>query len=233
MPAPYAIGLIVLFYALVILEFLIPSGGVLGIGAAIAAVTAILVAFTHSLTMGLWFLLILLVSTPALLGMLVRLWPRTKLGRQMLNALPGSPAGGESPDRPRTRSGVPLADLVGRIGVARSDLLPSGEVTIDDCHVNAVSLGQPIDKGSLVKVLRVTGRSLQVMVSESGERDPGGGVSVDPNAVPLEQPADNDANASASRNVSGRGLLDEIDLDDMEVSDSSETASVMEETDDR
>lgn len=236
MPATYAVGLIILFYALVILEFLIPSGGVIGIGAAIAGLTAIIVAFTHSLSMGLWFLLIVLVSTPALLAALVRLWPRTRIGRQMLNSLPANSEDGNLNDGPKTRTGIPLAELVGRIGLARCDLLPSGEVTIDDCHVDAVSLGQPIDKGSPVRVVRVKGRSLQVLPAEGVDNISEVGLPVRKVSVATEQDAGHGANGLSEPVPSSGGLLDEVDLDALDTQpgdDDSESGSMNAEEGDR
>jgi membrane-bound serine protease (ClpP class) len=52
--------------------------------------------------------------------------------------------------------------LVGKIGVARCDLLPSGDVQIDGRTYDAVSNGPAIDRGQSVRVVDVNTQRLVV-----------------------------------------------------------------------
>ena len=52
MPLQYAIGLLILFYILLVGEFFLPTGGLMGVAAVVSAIAAIAVAFTHSTTAG-------------------------------------------------------------------------------------------------------------------------------------------------------------------------------------
>ncbi|MEM9586506.1 MAG: NfeD family protein [Planctomycetota bacterium] len=167
MPLQYAIGLLLLFYVLVVLEFFIPSGGILGAGAALAAVAAIVVAFTHSLGMGATVTIILGVTTPLLFAVMVRVWPRTSIGRMLLNRRPGELAPEPAPKT--TLSGEPLTSLEGKLGVAKSDLLPSGRVRVDHHNLDAVSVGMPIERGTPVVVTRVQGSRVTVRPATADE----------------------------------------------------------------
>lgn len=167
MPAYYAIGLLIAFYAIAIAEILIPSGGFLGLSAVVVAVTSIIIGYTYSGTMAVTLTLIYVITTPILIGLLIRFWPSTKIGRRMLNretletdsALP----------EPTTIDGTPLSEFVGRIGIATSNLLPSGEVKMDGHRTGAISTGLPIDVGTAVMAVRLHSGKLQVRAANEDE----------------------------------------------------------------
>ena len=167
MPLYYAVGLLVLFYLLIVVEFFLPSGGVVGLGALAAALAAIVVAFSHSSTAGGSMLLLIAASTPLLFFFLMRLWPYTPIGRRILNRTPGM---SDPPLVERTTpSGTPLRELVGRVGVAKTNLLPSGLVVLDGEKLHAISLGMPIDAGTHIIVARIQGSRVQVRPAEPEE----------------------------------------------------------------
>lgn len=167
MPLYYAIGLLVLFYLLIVVEFFLPSGGIVGLGAAATAVAAIVIAFSHSSTAGGSMLLFIAASTPVLFFLLMRVWPYTPVGRRILNRTPGMTA---PPAAERTTArGTPLREFVGRIGVAKTNLLPSGVVVLDDQKLDAVSMGMPIDAGTHVIVARIQGSRVQVRPADPEE----------------------------------------------------------------
>ncbi|EMI25482.1 NfeD family protein [Rhodopirellula europaea] len=167
MPILYTIGLLVIFFTLAIAEILVPSAGLLGLFAVAAAITAVLIAFTVSLNFALAVILALLVLTPILLSIVLRLWPQTTIGKEILNR-----RSSESKSTTPTATapdGTPLTDLVGRYGVAASNLLPAGRVIVDGHKVDAVSTGMPIDSGDPIKVVRVQSGKLQVRLATSEE----------------------------------------------------------------
>ncbi len=167
MPAFYAVALLFAFYALVVAEILIPSGGLLGLTAAVVAVTSIIIGSTYSFSLAATLLLIYLLTTPLLFAILIRFWPKTKIGRMMLNR--ETLDADSTPPEPTTLDGTPLSELVGRIGTAASNLLPSGQVRIDGHKSDAVSTGLPIDAGTLVVVVRVYSGKLQVRAANEAE----------------------------------------------------------------
>jgi membrane protein implicated in regulation of membrane protease activity len=136
-------------------------------------------------------LLIYLVTTPLLFAILIRLWPKTRIGRMMLNR--ETLDADSTPPEPTTLDGTPLSELVGRIGTAASNLLPSGQVRIDGHKSDAVSTGLPIDAGTLVVVVRVYSGKLQVRAANETEV-----------VQSQQQPA---ANVSGSMDISSQGIL--------------------------
>ncbi|WP_164101823.1 NfeD family protein [Candidatus Laterigemmans baculatus] len=155
----WSIGLLIFALFCVVAEFLVPSAGLIGIAAALSFIAAILVAFGESQSLGMTFLAIAMISLPVLLTAMVRIWPQTPVGRRMLN-LPG----GGSEERavvedPRM---VELRSLVGRVGVARTDLLPSGLIEIEGRRYDAVAPGAAIDRGAAVEVFNVETGKIRV-----------------------------------------------------------------------
>jgi membrane-bound ClpP family serine protease len=149
----YLIVVLVAAYLFLIAEFMLPSGGLLGVTAAAMLIAAIVIAFSHSLLLGSAVILFVLVSTPLVLMGLVRAWPHTPIGRRMLNRRPNQSV--ESVPQRTTPRGTPIDQLAGRIGIAKTNLLPSGLVVIDDEKLDAVSQGMPIDAGSHVVVTHI------------------------------------------------------------------------------
>ncbi len=166
MPIFYTIGLLLVFCVLLVSEFFLPTGGMLGLTACVAAVAAIIIAFTHSTTAGLAASMVVIVAIPGILLSMIRLWPHTPIGRRMLNRRPGQRA----PDHERIMpDGTPIGEWIGRIGTAQTDLLPSGMVMIEDQKLDAVSTGMPIDAGTAVIVIKTHGRKIQVRAARDEE----------------------------------------------------------------
>jgi membrane-bound ClpP family serine protease len=69
---------------------------------------------------------------------------------------------GEIPDVDELKPEEPRRSLVGRVGVAKSLMLPSGSVLVDGQLIDAVSQGLPIDPGDAVVIVEV--RANRVMV---------------------------------------------------------------------
>ncbi|MGB7326917.1 MAG: NfeD family protein, partial [Rubripirellula sp.] len=159
----FAIALLFAFYLLLIGEFLLPTGGSLGFGAAVALVSMLVISFSHSVMAGVVMSVIVLFSTPLLVIGLVKVWPHTPIGRRILNRRPGQTVA-TAPQR-TTTGGTKLDDLVGQIGIAKSPLLPSGRVVIGGDKIDASSTGMPIDAGSAVVVVRVLAGRVQVRLA--------------------------------------------------------------------
>jgi membrane-bound ClpP family serine protease len=157
-PWAWAILLLVLGLALVVLEVFIPSGGILGFLAGCSILAAVVVGFMDGRPwVGLTILATAVFGIPVTVMLALRWWPSTPLGRRMLL---GAPTSGEVlPDGSRQRT---LKELIGREGVAKSKMLPSGAVSIDGRTINAVSEGMPIDVGQRVRVIDVHGNRVVV-----------------------------------------------------------------------
>ena len=167
--------LMLLAIGLVAMELFIPSGGVLGFLAACSVVAAIFLAFNNyeNHWVGLGFVALAVVGTPILIAVAVKYWPETSIGKAVL---PDVVSGDEVlPDNEQLRL---LRSLEGQVGLTKSKMLPSGGVRIDGRTVDAVSEGMPIEKGQLVRVVKVSGTRVvvrpldpeEVAEHESGKR---------------------------------------------------------------
>ena len=198
----YAFGLLLLYFFLLVGEFFIPSAGLIGIAAIVAALATIAVAFAESMYLGMIYTGTISVTTPIVLYFMIRVWPHTPLGRRILNRRPGDRF--EVEER-KMRDGTPIKDLIGRTGVAKTDLLPSGMVIIDDQKLDAVSTGMPIDAGSRIVVLNTTAGKVQVRAARADEN-----VSADSSS------ASQKSEEQLSSQQTLEGSLDSLDLDSLE-----------------
>ncbi len=141
---------------LVVLELLLPSGGVLGVLAALAYLGAIAAGYMQGgLHAGTLFMLAAISALPLLLYAVVRWWPHTAMGRRVIMHPPD-----EEQVLPASR--LQAADWVGRQGVALAALLPAGAVRIGGRVLDASSEQGSIEKGSLVRVVAVRDNRLVV-----------------------------------------------------------------------
>jgi membrane-bound ClpP family serine protease len=164
----YANAFLVAFYLFLIAEFFLPSGGLIAGAAAVVLIAALFLAFSHSMFAGWVMTLFVLITAPLVFYAMVKAWPHTAIGRRMLNRRPGEQA---PPREPRTLpDGTLLDDLVGRTGIARSDLLPAGRIEIAGNKLDAISTGMPIDAGTEVIVTSVNGGRIHVRAITNADR---------------------------------------------------------------
>lgn len=199
----FAILLVIAFYALVGLEFFLPTGGTAGIAAVIAIVAAIVISLEYGIYWAVGILLVTTLTTPPLIIALIRVWPRTIIGRRILNKRDDDPPVQTSVAT--TRRGTPLDSLIGRRGVAVSHLLPAGMVKIDGERINAVSVGLPINQDDRIIVVGLENRHLQVRLTKEPPEDH---HEIDPSTI---HTAGDVNSADTPANQSPRAL--EFDLD--------------------
>lgn len=156
----WAIILMLIGCGLVVMEVFIPSGGVLSLFSALTILACLVVAFRRDTTTGLSFLLITLVAVPSAVALAFKAWPLTPMGKAFLGELHTTAE--LTPPDPRRR-------LVGRVGVAKSKMLPSGSVLIDGTVIDAISQGEAIDPGQAVVVVEVRANRMVVRPADPGE----------------------------------------------------------------
>jgi len=166
----WALLVLLLAIALIVMEMFVPSGGVLGILAAVAVVAAVVTAYYLSGPVrGTLFLAVTVCTVPAVIVLTFHWWPRTPLGRRMLIQPP-------SPEQVRPEA-FRLRELIGRTGHARSKMLPSGAIVLDRRTYDAVSEGLAIEPGTPVRVVAVRGTHIVVRpvdaATESAQRPDG------------------------------------------------------------
>jgi membrane-bound ClpP family serine protease len=164
-PLVWSVLLLFLGLALVCVEVFVPSGGILGFLSIASLMAGIFLAFYHrGAETGFLFLTVTAVAVPAALVLAFRYWPKTPMGRRLLLDVP---SGQEVlPDSPRRQQ---LRQMVGKTGVAKSVMMPSGAVVVDGHTIDALSEGIPIDLGQRIKVIEV--RGTRVLVRPIDESD--------------------------------------------------------------
>ncbi len=159
-PLTWAIVLMLVGCALVVLEVFLPSGGLLSFLSAITIVGSVVMAFRRDLTTGLGFMVITVIAVPLTVALAFKYWPHTPMGKAFLGELATSDE--MLPEDPRR-------ELVGRVGVAKSKMLPAGSIFIDGHLVDAVSQGVAIEVGQPIVVVEV--KSNRVMVRPADEEE--------------------------------------------------------------
>jgi membrane-bound ClpP family serine protease len=173
-PLLWSILLLIAALGLIALEIFIPSGGVLGILAALAVIASLAVAFTGGMMTGTIMMLVTIVLVPLVVAGAVRWWPHTPIGRLLVLGVPAS-EDEVLPDTPEYRT---LGELVGKRGVAKTKMLPSGTVLIDGETHDALSDGMAVDAGQPIRVTAIRANRIVVVLDDSGdwhERDGGDG----------------------------------------------------------
>ncbi len=177
-PLSWAVLLMLIGCGLVVMEIFIPSGGILGFLSGVCIIGSVVMAFNRDSTTGISFILITLVAVPAAIGLAFKYWPLTPMGKAFL---------GELPDEEDVLPSDARRELVGRVGTAKSKMLPSGSVSIDGQLVDAVSQGSAIDKGQAVVVVEVRGNRVVVRPADEAEAQQRGDYPSDVLSTPAEE----------------------------------------------
>lgn len=177
-PLGWAIVFLLCGCALVVLEVFLPSGGVISFFAAIFLGASIWMAFRRDMSTGLGFIIVALVAVPALIGVALKYLPHTPMGKAFLGELPG-----EDESKPVD----PRRQLVGKIGVAQSKMLPSGAVMIDRKLYDAVAQGQAIEKDQPIVVIEVRGNRVMVRAVDDPKAGEALATSEDLLSKPIEE----------------------------------------------
>jgi len=155
----FAIILLLAGLGLVVLEVLLPSGGMISILAAAAFAGSLVLAFRESNGTGYVFLSVMLVCLPVSIGWAFRILPKTRIGKQMI--LTPTAANPEDFGAP----GVSVEDfgaLKGKTGVAITPLRPAGIALIDGQRYSVTAKGTLIEKDSAIVVEQVEGNNIIV-----------------------------------------------------------------------
>lgn len=159
----FNICLSLLGFAAIILEFFVPSAGVIGLLGAGCVVTGIVLTYSNfGLLTGTIFLTACAILGPIILFLYFKLFPNSFIGKKLIlhKKLKSSDGfiSGESND---------YGQLIGKEGTVDSKLRPVGRVLILGRLYNATTQGEFIDKGKNIKVINVDGNRIIVSQKES------------------------------------------------------------------
>jgi len=154
------LGLILLGVLLVVIEAFVPSGGIIGLMAAVSAIAGVVMLFRHDTMWGVTGLLLVIVLGPMLFIWSIKLLPHTPLGKSIVGDTGEEIAAKRDLEASRWRE--TRNSLVDREGEALTDLIPVGVVRIDGQRHDAVAHGEMIDRGTRVRVVGVDGLQIRV-----------------------------------------------------------------------
>lgn len=163
-PLIAAIILLVLGLLFIVLELFVPSAGILGILAGVCLTAGIVMGFFHSFPTGVVMLLVVVLAMPIVLALMIRIWPSTPIGRRILVKPPTKdevlPVGNHLDE---------LRETLGKVAIAKTKMLPSGIVVIDQRQFDAVCEGFAVEPGDKVRVVAVRSNRLYVQPYDPNE----------------------------------------------------------------
>lgn len=136
-----------------ILAELVLPGGVLGVVGFLCLIGAVIVTFTaYGVTWGLLALFVLVVLCLLTLSLWMKYFHRLPFTRSLLlNEEVG-----------RDKALDERQELIGEIGIALTDLHPSGHAEVNGTRIDVISEGQQIKKGETITVVSTSGPSIFV-----------------------------------------------------------------------
>ncbi len=150
--------------ALVVAEVCTPAFGMLAVAAMACLVAAVYHCFRINPVFGLVAVLVLLVGLPVYLAYMIKLFPKTPLGKRLSLRKVESSVGAGVPDA------TAHADLMGAEGLTLSVLRPSGTVKFGDRRVAGVAESGFLPAGTRVRVVKAVGMNV-IVRSVEGEAD--------------------------------------------------------------
>jgi membrane-bound ClpP family serine protease len=174
----WPILLLSLGLSLAVLEVFFPTAGIFAFFSGSAMLGAILLGFQSSPYVGVTITGVAVVGVPILVSLGFRLWPHTFVGRQVLLEVPRSED--VLPDEAHRRQ---MKSLIGRLGMAKCRMLPSGAISIEGQTLDATSEGMVIEAGQTVRVIKIEAKRLVVRAVEEEIPTPAA-------ENPLERPID-------------------------------------------
>jgi len=146
-----AYGLIAIGLVLMAAELLLPTHGMLlalGVGAAIIGVA---MTFQYGLSTGVITLLVLVVVVPLFGSALLRIWPKTPMGKRLFLQSPDDETVANMPVN------LELEALRGRYGRTLSALRPCGLVDFDGKRIDTMTSGEMVEPNQWVRCVDIKG----------------------------------------------------------------------------
>lgn len=169
----WAVVLLAASIVLLALELFVPSGGLIGALATVAAVGSIVAFFRYDVTWGFVASGAYVVLGPIVITYGLKWWINSPMGKRMILSNPGEvdPLDPDSPgsmssERIRAERAAALRQLIGARGVAVTMLRPVGTVKIDGQRLDALAESGVIESGSVVVVTDIQDNQVKVRQAE-------------------------------------------------------------------
>jgi len=156
----WGFGLLAAGFLLFVLELFVPSGGVLGVVSAVAAVAACIAFWRVGPWWGAGSSLFVLTSAPLAFNFAIKIMPHTPVGRALI-------LGDEEDDVQRRavemqRETEAMRAIVGATGIAVTPLRPIGLAEIEGQRLEVLAEGGSIDAGTRVRISGVVDNQVRV-----------------------------------------------------------------------
>lgn len=153
------IGLIAFGVILVVLEIFLP-GGICGVLGAVFLVAGIIIGFTRSPELGFSLMIGSVVFSMIVLWAGLKFVPNSRIGKKLfLDQTAKEWQGFEA------RS----SNLLGKTGVAATQLHPCGVAMVEDERVDVVTEGEIIEKDASIRIIEVEGNRIVVARNEPAD----------------------------------------------------------------
>ncbi len=152
-------------FGILLLELLVPSGGLLGLLSGVAIIGSITAFFRYDTTFGFVALLGYAILTPIVIVFGFKLWIQSPLARRMvLGGLEGSDDEGAPNPAEQARLGRhgQLHELIGAEGVTITALRPVGVVKINGQRVDAMAESGIVEANTPIVVADVYDNQIKV-----------------------------------------------------------------------
>lgn len=147
-----------------LMEFFIPSAGIIGIVALVVAIAGVVCLWVYETAWGVTGTLSVLVIAPTATYFGFKILPYTPIGKGLILSDPQP----DSPEAARSNaSHAQRVALIGQEGTAQTDLRPIGVVKIDGQRHDAVAESGYIAKEARIRVISADGIQLKVRQIEA------------------------------------------------------------------
>jgi membrane-bound ClpP family serine protease len=163
----YGFALLAATIVLLFLELFLPSGGLVGMLAGVAAIASVVAFFQYSVTAGLLAAGGYIVLTPIAGIFVFKFWINSPLGRRMIlggddDAIDPDADPMDVSEQARRERLAQLRALIGARGVTVTSLRPVGTVKINDQRLDAMAEHGVIDAGMPIVVTDVYDNQIKV-----------------------------------------------------------------------
>lgn len=161
-------GLAAVALVLLVVELFVPSGGIIGLLCAVAAIGSIVAFFQYDTTVGVAALLAYLVLGPIVVVALFKFWLSSPLAKRMILGGRGDAPTATSEEsqfaseQARMERLAELTQLIGAEGVAATALRPVGTIVIDGRRIDAMAQTGVIEPDTPVVVCDVYDNQIKV-----------------------------------------------------------------------
>ena len=152
---------------LLVMEFIIPSGGLIGILCGVAAIASVVAFFRYDTTWGVGVGLAYIILTPVILTFVFKIWINSPVGEAMIlgdsrDVSPESEESTVASERARRERLEELRSLIGVEGVTETALRPVGSIRVGDRRIDGMAESGVIEAHTPIVVTEVYDNQIKV-----------------------------------------------------------------------